>query len=215
MASVVIALPAPSNERATIIASPVVEGAGRPHSSIPFVADVVSAYFSARDNEMQEELFRDVVRKFFTDEGVQICDAAFSRGDDVIVEDVIWALQAALATPPSTKGKKEARKLDPSNVGQHNAVRFLCYKKLMERFGYGGGKRVPLPILAEILVKAAFPGAPSEGSFEFTGIIASSIAKTKNDYETRTKDDGGDGGSASESRDVVAGSMRTRSAGPE
>ena len=57
---------------------------------------------------MQDELFRDVVRKFCTDEGAQKFDAAFSRGDDVIVEDVIWALQAALAPQVEAVSQQES-----------------------------------------------------------------------------------------------------------
>ena len=130
MASVVIDLPTQSSERATSIASRVVEGAGLPQTSIPFIAEVVSAYFSARDKESQDELFREKVCKLCTEEGVAKFDAACSRGGDVIVEDVIWALQEALTTPASAaKGKRQARKADPSNSVHHNVIRFQSYMK--------------------------------------------------------------------------------------
>jgi hypothetical protein len=102
---------------------------------------------------------------------------------------------------------KATQKLSPYNPAQHNKFRYQSYKMLSEQYDYGGlGERVPLPVLAELLVKAILPGT---GPADWTGFIASRVhsVKPKSDTESDSL-----AAPAASARGSLAGSKRSASA---
>ena len=91
--------------------------------------------------------------------------AAMARGPLDVLAVVEECIDAVASTPgdygnlcsKGTKKRPRAVNVDIKNVNDHNRIRFTVYDELRKRFGYDG-ERVPLPTLAETLVKALFPG---------------------------------------------------------
>ena len=85
-----------------------------------------------------------------------------ARGPRGILEDVREAVEAVVTRPddfPNMCAKGEARRVivDPSNPDHHAKV-FTVYGILQRKLRYAGEERMPLPSLAESLVKLCFPG---------------------------------------------------------
>ena len=176
------------------IASRVLEAVPSSPSARDFISSAVSAYVSVRGGpDGDDALKRKEVVEACTDEAVELFDAALGRPDETIVEDVIAAVDKVLHAKPKTKETPA----DPANRKDHNKIRFGVYRDLSRRYGYNG-ERIPLPTLAEILVKATFPGT---GVTEFTGFIPSSTSRGPHAYlagiavEKATKNSGQSAGS--------------------
>ena len=151
---------------------------------------------------------RAEVSKSCTEEGVKLFDAAFGRDDESILEDVIAAFEEVLGA--QTKKKKKST-VDPANKNDHNKIRFLAYKFLSRRYGYNV-ERIPIPTLAEILVKATFPGT---GVAEFTGFVPSSKARELDDSPVTAAEKGsgeGTGSNLKRARSTDAAAESTASA---
>ena len=116
---------------------------------------------------------------------------AMARGPDDILRVVEEAVESVVTRPRDhanmcTKRKRGRDATDasgaptvcvfPSNREQHAQVRFTIYGVISKELGYvdGTGERVPLPALAETLVKLSFPGT-SDAAFTWFTSTAPSI----------------------------------------
>lgn len=159
-------------EIAADFASRILAAVPSSDSTPDFIANAVSGYLSVRNGpDGHDVVYRQrVVDDGCTSEGIEKYDEATTRSDDTVVEDVIADLTAALA-----KLAKEKKPIDPADKKQHGKIRFLAYNLLSKRYDYNAvtpRQRIPLPMLAEILVKGAFPG---EGAGKFTGFVPSKL----------------------------------------
>jgi hypothetical protein len=101
---------------------------------------------------------------------------------DVIVDAVVSALTPLLSPATWPRGLKT---INLGALADHGKVRFYVYGELSRFFRYKGmnePQRVPLPILAEVLVKACFPGM---GAASFTCFVPSVIEGLQTDRDKR------------------------------
>jgi len=137
---------------------------------------------------MEEQIYADAVSSL-TDAGKASHEAALARGPGSICNDVVAAIENVIERPAEfsnmCSGTGAARRVvvSPKRLEDHGKVRFTVYGVLRRTFGYEG-ERVPLPPLAETLVKLAFPG-PADAQFTwFRG-----SGRAAHDAETRVSSD--------------------------
>jgi hypothetical protein len=163
-----------------------------------YVKNAVQAYLEVR--EENDKAMLEEVRSYCSDAGFEKYHNAASRTDSDVVCDVVAAVRKALTN-------KATQKLSPYNPAQHNKFRYQSYKMLSEQYEYGGlGERVPLPVLAELLVKAILPGT---GPADWTGFVASRVHSVKPKADTESESLAAAARAASGS---LAGSKRSASA---
>ena len=86
--------------------------------------------------------------------GVRLFDRAAATDaveQTIAVFDAVDQMSAAI--PVDLRGKSW------TDLATHKKIRYHLYARLQKKYGYMGyGERVPLPLLAETIVKALFPG---------------------------------------------------------
>ena len=101
---------------------------------------------------------RTFVLQSTTDSGLAAFDAAMLMADEEIVDLAMEAIQYSLQHPQ--KGGQPRAPLDPATTNNAAKFRFTAYQRLAALLGFNGlspPQRVPLPALAEVLVKVVFP----------------------------------------------------------
>lgn len=175
-----------TDEVANYIASRVREDLPWCPTPVGIIAPPLAAYIAVRGgDDGQDALYRKDIAKFCTPEGLEKFMSAAGRDDDEIVSNVIDDLGDACKVV-TVKAKKKADLANPSFLKQ---IRYEAYRKLASRYGYSDvavRQRIPLPILAELLVKATLPaGDPAE----FTGFVATNIAALHEESTRRELDE--------------------------
>ena len=141
-----------------------------------FVIDAVASFMDSRESSAEGRL--EETRKVCSADAVAKFVTANTRDDVDIVADVVSAAEKVLRSPPIKKGKGKKppanESMSPINKGHHANFRYAVYRILCEKYDYFGlRERIPLPMLAELLVKATFPG---DGPADWTCFISASTA---------------------------------------
>jgi hypothetical protein len=150
------------------------------------VVEPVKEYLAVRE-EAESQLAAGV-QSYCAEEGRGRYAEAVAMPWREFVDLALRYIEEALGssnTGGSGKGSKSGT-FDVSKKGDHGRVRFSIYKKLSERLRYTNlnvPQRVPLPILVEVLVKAAFPGT---GAASFTCFVPSKVDELMAEHTQRT-----------------------------
>ena len=175
--------------QATRIAQQVNDGLNVRVVKIPDMSKPLGEYIAVRDGvEGQDALYRVMVAEFSSAEALNRYDTAVKHNDTELAEAATSAMNAALDYVTGKSCKKKDMS-NPANFSDHPKIRYQSYNRLATWLNYMGleePQRIPLPILCEMIVKAAFPGKDATKD-DFTGFIASSREKMEQDFESRQK----------------------------
>jgi hypothetical protein len=130
-------------------------------STKEYIVAAVVAYLSQRA-DFDQTMLEKVMATLTEEDAAKFVESS-SRTNAAIALDVMSGVEKAILT-------KAALKLRKDDLKNHNQFRFITYRILAN--GYGYVRRTPLPVLAELLIKAIFPGAgPSDWTLFMSGRI--------------------------------------------